>query len=317
MILYTLLREVQCSLYVDDFAIWHSYFNEKKSQKVLQAAIDSIISWTSSHGFTISRSKTVAITFTRKYRTVKPSLLLYGQPIIYVNHTKFLGLHFDEKMTWKYHIESVREKCGKVLCLLKRLSHTRWEADRSTLVYLHQTLVLSKIDYGSHLYASGSKSFLKKLHSVHHNGLRIATGAFRSSPVISLYVEIGFCSLSQRREEYGLNYYSGLLRSRSKILRLVNGINSASDVKPQILYSFVTRLRGFLDNHDIPPLNVIKHSPYNFPFWNLIRAKCCKEMFTADKNQIPCDSIKQIFLEHKQSHNDCPFIQMDQKMTMG
>ena len=181
-ILYTLPREVQCSLSVDDFAIWLSYFNEK-GQTVLQEAVDSIISWTS-HGFTISRSKTVATTFTRKYRTVKPSLLLYGQPIKYVNHTKFLGLHFDEKMTWKYHFESVREKCGKVLCLLKRLSHTRWGADRSTLLYLHQTLVLSKIDYGSHLYASGSKSLLKKLDSLHHNGLRIATGAFRSFPVI-------------------------------------------------------------------------------------------------------------------------------------
>ena len=169
--MFTLAREVQCSLYVDDFAIWLSYLHEKEGQKVLQAAIDSIVSWTSSHGFTISRSKTVAVTFTRKYRTVKPSLLLYGQPIKYVNHTKFLGLHFDEKMTRKYHIESVREKCGKVLCLLKRLSHTRWEADRSTLLYLRQTLVLSKIDYGSHLYASGSKSLLKKLDSVHHNDL--------------------------------------------------------------------------------------------------------------------------------------------------
>ena len=56
---------------------------------------------------------------------------------------------------------------------------------------------------------------------------------------------------------------------------------------------------------------MIKHSPYNFPFWNLIRAKCCKEMFTIDKNQIPRDSIKQIFLEHKQSHNDSVSIYID------
>ena len=56
-IVFTLPREVQCSLYVDDFAIWLSYFNDKEGQKVLQAAIDSIVSWTSSHGFTISRSK--------------------------------------------------------------------------------------------------------------------------------------------------------------------------------------------------------------------------------------------------------------------
>ena len=67
-IVYTLPRGVQCSLYVNDFAIWFSYSNKKEGQKVLQEAIDSIISWTSSHGFTISRTKTVAITFARKYR---------------------------------------------------------------------------------------------------------------------------------------------------------------------------------------------------------------------------------------------------------
>ena len=82
-------------------------------------------------------------------------------------------------------------------------------------------------------------------------------------------------------------------------------------MKPRTFYSFVTRLRGFLDNHDIPPLNGMKHSPYNFPFWSLVRAKCCKEMFTIDKNQIPCDSIKQIFLEHKLSHNDLVSIHTD------
>ena len=101
---YTLPSGVYCFFYADDFAIWLSCFNEKEGQKVFQVAIDGVISWTSSHGFTISGSKTVAITFTRKYRTIKPSLLLYGQPIKYVNHTKILGLYFDGKMTWKYHI---------------------------------------------------------------------------------------------------------------------------------------------------------------------------------------------------------------------
>ena len=47
-IVYTLPRGVQCSLYVNDFAIWFSYSNKKEGQKVLQGAIDSfrdIISW--------------------------------------------------------------------------------------------------------------------------------------------------------------------------------------------------------------------------------------------------------------------------------
>ena len=101
-------------LCVDDLAIWLSYFNGKKKKKAKQYYKQHLTVLFHGHR-PLSlpfRDEKLAITFTRKYRTVEPSLLLYGHPIRYVNYTKFLGLHFDEKMTWKYHIESVREKCG-------------------------------------------------------------------------------------------------------------------------------------------------------------------------------------------------------------
>ena len=56
-IVYTLPKGVQCSLYVDDFAIWLCYFNEKEGQKVVQAAIDNIISRTSSYGLPFQDQK--------------------------------------------------------------------------------------------------------------------------------------------------------------------------------------------------------------------------------------------------------------------
>ena len=111
---------------------------------------------------------------------------MYGEPVNFVTHAKFLGLHFDQRMTWKFHVNHLRDSCSKVLHLLKKLSHTKWGSDRSTLLYLHRTLLLSKIDYGSHLYSSASTSLLKKLDPLHNAGLRYATEAFRSTPVTSL-----------------------------------------------------------------------------------------------------------------------------------
>ena len=44
------------------------------------------------------------------------------------------------------------------------------------------------------------------LDSIHHQGLRLALGAFRTPPVSSLYVEVDKPSLRLRREKLSLQY---------------------------------------------------------------------------------------------------------------
>ena len=54
---------------------------------------------------------------------------------------------------------------------------------------LYRVLVYSQLDYCIIIYRSTSKSCLKKLDPIHHEGLRLVLGAFRISPVVSLYTE--------------------------------------------------------------------------------------------------------------------------------
>ena len=62
-------------------------------------------------------------------------------------------------------------------------------------IQLYRSLIRSKVDYGSLVYGSARKSYLKMLDSVHHQGLRLALGAFRTSPVESLLAEANEPSL--------------------------------------------------------------------------------------------------------------------------
>ncbi|GFQ98277.1 uncharacterized protein TNCT_261311 [Trichonephila clavata] len=50
---------------------------------------------------------------------------------------------------------------------------------------LYRALIRSKLDYGSVIYSSACKSLLKILDPVHHQGLRLCLGAFRTSPRLS------------------------------------------------------------------------------------------------------------------------------------
>ena len=135
-----------------------------------------------------------------------PVLKLDNDPIQFVKEAKFLGLIWDTKLTFEPHIKYLKARCQKSLNILKVLSRTEWGADRTTLLKLYRSLVKSKLDYGCVVYGSASKTALAKLDPVHNQGLRLSLGAFRSSPVESLYVEAHEPPLEIRREKLAQQY---------------------------------------------------------------------------------------------------------------
>ena len=106
--------------------------------------------------------------------------------------------------------KALKAKCLKALDILKVLSSSDWGGDRTVLLNLYRSLIRSKLDYGSIVYGSARKSYLKSLDTIHYQGLRLALGAFRTSPVESLYTESNEPSLYIRREKLSLQYVSKL-----------------------------------------------------------------------------------------------------------
>ena len=90
--------------------------------------------------------------------------------------------------------------------LIYDLSRFDWGADSIVLLCLYRALVRSKLDYGSIVYGSARKSYIGMSDTVHHQGIRLSLGAFRTSPVESLYVEANEESLYRRRERLSLQY---------------------------------------------------------------------------------------------------------------
>ena len=88
------------------------------------------------------------------------------------------------------------------------LSHTSWGADLTTLLKLYRSLIQSKLDDGCIIYGSARKSYLQMLDPIQNQGLRLALGAFRTSPVSSLYVEADepFTILTKRETLFAICY---------------------------------------------------------------------------------------------------------------
>ena len=136
-------------------------------ERVLQGSLKKIELWADNNWFQFSKSKTVCTHFCNKrIPHPEPSLRLCNTEIPVVNETKFLGIIFDSKLTFKPHIANLKKKCLKAMNLLRVVAHTDWGADSTTLLRLYRFVVRSKLDYGCIVYGSARASYLESLDRV-------------------------------------------------------------------------------------------------------------------------------------------------------
>ena len=86
------------------------------------------------------------------------------------------------------------------------------------MLRVYRAIIRSKLDYGCFLYGTASRSSLQLLDSIHNAAIRLCTGAYRSSPVASLYADSGEMSLSLRRDQLLLQYYARTLQFPSSAM---------------------------------------------------------------------------------------------------
>ena len=108
-------------------------------------------------------------------------------------------------MTFIPDLKYLKAKCNRTLQLLRAIVRTEYGADRKTLLKLYRSLIRSKLDYGNFIYQSTRKTYQKIINQTYHGGLRLVLGAFKTSPVESLYAEANEALI--RSNKLALQYY--------------------------------------------------------------------------------------------------------------
>ncbi|GBN89415.1 RNA-directed DNA polymerase from mobile element jockey [Araneus ventricosus] len=121
-IVQQLPQYVHGSLYVDDFQIHCAGVNMSFIERQLQTAITAISNWCDKNGFVLSAQKTNCVHFCKiRGMHPHPEIFLNGTSIQMVSEATFLGIIFDEKLSFRPHILNLKRKCNKTLNLLKIL----------------------------------------------------------------------------------------------------------------------------------------------------------------------------------------------------
>ena len=137
--------------------------------------------------------------------------------------------------------------------LLRVVAHLKWEGDRYTLLMLYRDIVRSKFDYGCIVYGTASNTNLQQLDSIHNSGLRLALGAFCTSPVSSLYTEANEAPLEERWLKLSMHYY---VKTRACIENPAHHALHEFDRTTRDLYAPRPNGRGGMTRPPAPPIGL-------------------------------------------------------------
>ena len=311
----TLRQNTDCSLYVDDFLICYKASSMSTIERQLQLQLNKIQTWANKNGFTFSTSKTFAVHFCRKRKThADPTLFLNGnQHIPIKDEARFLGLTFDKKLNFLSHIKKLKNNCHKAMAILKTVSNQEWGGDRKSLLHLYRTIIRSRLDYGSIIYGSARKSYLKLLDPIHHQGVRLSIGAFKTTPAESLYVEANEPSLTDRRKKLALQYTLRLASQPGNPAyktifhpeHIEKYKTSENTIPP-----FGIRLMNATEI-DIMVDQIEMHSPLTSPPWKLVEPTIIFDLVNYKKSSTSEDTyktelqkIEQNFINHTHIYTD-------------
>lgn len=308
-----------CSLYVDDLSIGYRGRHMHTVERQLQLGINKVHQWSVTNGFKFSKSKTTCVHFC-KLRSAhpEPELHLQGDPIKVEKETKFLGLTLDSKLSFIPHIRNIKKECMKRLTIIKVLTRTKWGAEFHPLIQLYRTIVRTKLDYGSIIYGAARKSYLNSLNTVHHQGIRLALGAYRTSPIQSLYVEAREPCLEHRRLSLVLQYVVKLKanqRNSAYTSTFSPSYTALYDAKPTHIQPLGLRIRQQLRELEVDLTDIAQMPYHSVPPWTLKKPSILLDLASGKKSDTHPNIYLQQFMDVKEKFPSHLFIYTDGSKT--
>ncbi|XP_074028319.1 uncharacterized protein [Leptinotarsa decemlineata] len=290
-------QPIKVSLFADDLVIYLKGNDVTTIQSSLQKTINEIENWLFITGFQINTDKTKCIVFAKK-KTTKPTLQLLGNSIETVEKIRYLGMNIDDRLTWEYHIKELITKSQNGLYLLKVLSNHHWGSDNKLLLLLYRALVRSRIDYGSVAYDSASKRLLKLLDSIHNSALRTVLGAHRTSPIPSIYCEVGEPTLQLRRQYLSLSFAATIASHKQHPTEkyvFSNRYKTLFSSRNKIAIPFYERLNNLPITHKINFSKICQTHLSISPPWLISKPNLDLSLQSFQKTNTPANIISQTF----------------------
>lgn len=111
-----------------------------------------------------------------------------------VNHTKFLGVVINDKLTWDDHIKTILNKASKSIGIIYRIRHN---IPSSTLINLYYTLVHPYYEYCNIVWGSNNSTIFQCLGRSQKRAVRAVVFANRFSHSAPIFKKLHVLTIAQ------------------------------------------------------------------------------------------------------------------------
>ena len=168
--------------------------------------------WLSANKLTLNQSKTEFMLIGSRQRISTfqdaPALTINNVPVKQVSHTKSLGTHIDENLSWNVHIQKLCKKVASGIGAIKRI---RPYVHFATMKLIYNCLIQPYFDYCSIIWDSCGSTLADKLQKLQNRAARVLTSSSYDTNADYLFDKLGWKKLaSQRKMAKAIMVYKSL-----------------------------------------------------------------------------------------------------------
>ncbi len=128
---------------------------------------------------------------------------------------KYLGVLFDEKLSWKPQIDKM---CGKLASVCGVISKVRHILDRNSMLMIYNSLVESRLTYGILGWSTASDQQIKRLRVLQNRALRYIDFSPLGTTILPIYRQFNVLPLSNLIELARANYMYSLSNNQLPVV---------------------------------------------------------------------------------------------------
>ena len=187
----------------------------------IQSYLDAIEDWLKKWRLSMATNKCNYIVFSSNKKNQEHEYIdikLFENKITPNKNPVFLGIRFDNHLSFKNQIEYMTAACIKRLNVLKVLANKKWGLSIKTLTSIYKSLIRSLLEYSSIIYPCFSISNLELLEKIQFRCLKIIHGKSKYESNDTIRVSQGYEQLEKRFDSLNINYIKKSMINKNPII---------------------------------------------------------------------------------------------------